>query len=65
MASNGEFTVVDALNILENLTETNGNLRNEVNRSAWSDEYTRRTVSITWSGATSILVLCGAVFIRL
>jgi sorting nexin-29 len=35
------------------------------NPSAWSDEYTRRTVSITCRGATSILVLCGAVFIRL
>ena len=30
MASNGEFTVEDALNILESLTELNGNLRNEV-----------------------------------
>ena len=32
MASNGEFMVEDALNILENLTETNGNLRNEVKK---------------------------------
>jgi len=30
MASNGEFIVEDALNILESLTELNGNLRNEV-----------------------------------
>jgi len=32
MASNGEFTVEDALNILENLTETNGNLKNGVKK---------------------------------
>jgi len=32
MASNGEFTVEDALNILESLTELNGNLRNEVKK---------------------------------
>jgi len=32
MASSGEFTVEDALNILENLTEINGNLRNEVKK---------------------------------
>jgi polyhydroxyalkanoate synthesis regulator phasin len=32
MASNGEFTVEDALNILENLMELNGNLRNEVKK---------------------------------
>jgi seryl-tRNA synthetase len=32
MASNGELTVEDALNVLENLTELNGNLRNEVKR---------------------------------
>jgi hypothetical protein len=30
MASNGELTVEDALNILKNLTELNGNLRKEV-----------------------------------
>jgi polyhydroxyalkanoate synthesis regulator phasin len=30
MASNGELTVEDALNMLENLVELNGNLRNEV-----------------------------------
>ena len=32
MASNGEFIVEDALNILESLTELNGNLRNEVKK---------------------------------
>jgi len=32
MASSGEFTVEDALNILESLTELNGNLRNEVKK---------------------------------
>jgi polyhydroxyalkanoate synthesis regulator phasin len=32
MASNGEFTVEDALNILGNLTEKNGSLRNEVKK---------------------------------
>jgi hypothetical protein len=32
MASNGEFTVEDFLNILENLTERNGKLRNEVKK---------------------------------
>ena len=32
MASNGEFKVEDALNILESLTELNGNLRNKVKK---------------------------------
>jgi hypothetical protein len=32
MASNGELSVEDALNILENLTELNGNLRKEVRK---------------------------------
>ena len=32
MASNGEFTVEHALNIMESLTELNCNLRNEVKK---------------------------------
>jgi len=32
MAPNGEFTVEDALNILESVTELNSNLRNEVKK---------------------------------
>ena len=36
-----------------------------LNLSAWSDEYTRRSASCDGHGATSILVLCGAVFILL
>jgi hypothetical protein len=37
MASNGESAVEDALNILENLVELNGNLRNEVN-TMWTGD---------------------------
>ena len=32
MASTGEFTVEDALNILENVTEKSGKLRNDLKK---------------------------------